>query len=84
MLEPARMGGELAGLLDPMLQGLVLHSSIATAAALRIAGLALIIAGLRSAGSAQIACGVTLAIFRHVETGMLSKRSLHIAQVIAY
>ncbi len=46
LLEPARMGGELAGALDQELRSLVWHSSITTAAALRVAGLALIIAGL--------------------------------------
>ena len=48
LLEAARMSGDFAGLMDPSLQRLVLHSSTALALAARVAGLVLLIAGLRS------------------------------------
>jgi putative copper export protein len=65
LLEAARMGGELAGSLDLELQSLVLHSSTATAGALRMAGIAFIVRVLRSTGQAllvQTAAGVGLVI----------------------
>jgi putative copper export protein len=45
-LEPARMGGELAGMMDPSLQKMVIHSSATVALLLRLVGLALITFGL--------------------------------------
>jgi putative copper resistance protein D len=53
-LEAARMGGELAGIVDPMLQGLVLHSAMSAALTVRIAGLVLIVMGLRAESRASI------------------------------
>ena len=49
-LEPARMAGELAGILDPSLQRFVAGSGAAAAAGLRVAGLALVAVSLRGAG----------------------------------
>src|SRR6266404_4767934 len=46
-LEPARMAGELTGMLDMSLQRMVLSSSGAAAFALRIVGLVLIAFGMR-------------------------------------
>lgn len=45
-LEAARMSGDFAGVADASLQALVFHSSISTALALRLAGLALVAGGL--------------------------------------
>jgi len=47
-LEAARMAGEIAGMLDPSLQQLVLSSSASSALAWRVAGLLLIAIGLGS------------------------------------
>jgi putative copper resistance protein D len=47
LLEPARMGGDFSGMTDGSLQGLVLHSPVATTLAWRLAGLALVYLGLR-------------------------------------
>jgi putative copper export protein len=45
-LEPARMAGELAGMIDSSLQKMVIHSSATVALLLRLVGLALIVFGL--------------------------------------
>ncbi len=50
VLEAARMSGDLAGVMDPALQGLVLHSSTSAASILRLLGLLLIAIGFRMAG----------------------------------
>ena len=47
LLEAARMGGELAGVMDGELQGLALHSPAAIALAFRVIGLAVLVLGLR-------------------------------------
>ena len=47
-LEPARMAGDWSGLQQGFLWSLALHSSLASAGACKLAGLALIIAGLAS------------------------------------
>ena len=48
VLEAARMGGELAGAMDPSLQAIVLHSSTAAAFACRLVALALLVFALRT------------------------------------
>jgi copper resistance protein D len=49
-LEPARMAGELSGMWDPALQGMVWHSPNRAALVCRLAGLLLIAIGLQVAG----------------------------------
>jgi copper resistance protein D len=58
LLEPARMSGELGGMLDPTLQGLVMHSAASVTLSWRLLGLLLIVAGLRRAGTAGRTAGV--------------------------
>jgi copper resistance protein D len=57
-LEPARMGGELAGMMDSSLQKMVIHSSATVALLLRLVGLALILYGLVRSASVQLALGL--------------------------
>jgi putative copper resistance protein D len=62
-LEAARMGGELAGAMDPSLQAIVLHSSTAAAFACRLVALALVLFALRARGGRSAVAsivGVTL------------------------
>lgn len=47
-LEPARMAGELAGMMDPMYRRMVTASSLSMVLALRVIGLALVLIGLRA------------------------------------
>jgi putative copper resistance protein D len=58
VLEAARMAGDFSGVTDASLQGLVLHSSVATTLAWRLAGLTLVFAGLR-AGMGRSANGAS-------------------------
>jgi copper resistance protein D len=58
LLEAARMSGELAGAMDTSLQGLVLHSSTATALAWRLSGLILLVVALRGRGAASLTLSV--------------------------
>jgi len=58
LLEAARMSGELAGMLDPTLQGLVLRSAASVTLSWRLLGLLLILAGLRAAGMSGRTVGV--------------------------
>jgi len=46
-LEPARMAGELAGMMDATYRGMVTDSSLSAVLALRVLGLALVLIGLR-------------------------------------
>jgi len=65
LLEAARMSGDFAGVMDPSLQGLVLHSSTAFALAARVAGLVLLVAAMRShdtAGTALTVLGLLLVL----------------------
>ena len=55
LLEAARMGGDFAGTMDPTLQRLVLHSSMAIALAARVLGLVLLVTALRSRGTLNAA-----------------------------
>jgi putative copper export protein len=57
-LEPARMGGELAGMTDPSLQKMVIHSSATVALLLRLVGLALIMFGLVRRAPLHLALGL--------------------------
>jgi len=64
-LEAARMSGELSGVFDSSMQGLVLQSSTAAAFAWRLAGLAILLAGLRArsdAGALLSLLGATLVL----------------------
>jgi len=58
LLEAARMSGELAGVRDATLQGLILHSATSVTLSWRVLGLVLIVAGLYRRGAAGILCGV--------------------------
>lgn len=58
VLEAGRMSGELAGVLDPSLQALAMHSPASVAFTWRLAGLILILVGLRVSG----ASGTTIAL----------------------
>src|SRR3954468_11225939 len=59
LLEAARMGGDLASVMDRDLQALVFHSSAALAFALRVAGLAVLAVALRMKSKPSIALVVT-------------------------
>ncbi len=50
LVEPARMVGSMAGVFDPIMHTMLLDTNIATAAATRILGLALLVIGLRTSG----------------------------------
>src|SRR5215469_11130406 len=58
LLEAARMAGDLGGVLDPELQGLVLHSATSVTFTWQLLGLLLIAVGLRREGAAAIAVGI--------------------------
>jgi copper resistance protein D len=58
LLEAGRMSGELAGVLDPTLQGIVMRSAASVTLAWRLVGLLLIVDGLRRAGTAGGIAGV--------------------------
>jgi putative copper export protein len=58
LLEPVHLAGEWAGIADPSLHRLVLSSSTAAALAVRAAGLAGVVLGLRREGSAANTTGV--------------------------
>lgn len=71
-LEAGRMSGDLAGMTDMSLQGLVLHSSSSVALAWRLVGLALVVVGMRTAnisGTVLSLIGATLAIGAFTFTG---------------
>ena len=79
LLEAARMGGELGGMLDPTLQGLVMRSAASVTLSWRLLGLLLIVAGLRQEGTggrtaAVIGAVVLLASFTLI--GHTSKDAL--------
>jgi putative copper resistance protein D len=57
-MEAGRMSGEMAGVLDASLQALVLHSSTATAFAMRVVGVVLIVASLRADSAVQFVAGL--------------------------
>ena len=74
-LEAGRMAGALVGIFDSSLQQLVLESSNAPTAAIRILGLFLIALGMRREGDFRIACaliGATLAASSFILTGHTS------------
>ncbi len=58
LLEPARMLGELSGVLDAQLQGIALHSRAAVVLALRLLGLLLLGLGLRNGAAAVRSLGL--------------------------
>ena len=71
LLEAARMGGELGGMVDPTLQGMVMRSAVSVTLSWRLLGLLLIVGGLRRAASdgrtaAVIGVVVLLASFTFV------------------
>ncbi|HEY1873794.1 MAG TPA: CopD family protein [Steroidobacteraceae bacterium] len=71
LLEAARMSGELGGMADPTLQGMVMRSAVSVTLSWRLLGLLLIVGGLQRAGSdgrtaAVIGVVVLLASFTFV------------------
>jgi putative copper export protein len=58
LLQAARMSGELAGVLDPALQGMLLHSAASVSLSWQLLGLALIGVGLRRRGTTGSTVGV--------------------------
>ena len=75
LMQPARMAGAFAGILDSSLQGMVLHSPSGAALALRLAGLILILVSmLSSQGGRRIAAslGVLLLAVAFALTGHTS------------
>jgi len=62
LLEAARMSGELGGMLDPTLQGLVMRSAASVTLSWRLLGLLLIVDGLWRAGSGGRTAGVIGAV----------------------
>jgi putative copper resistance protein D len=73
-LEPARMAGELAGMMDPTYVGMVTESSLSVVLALRVVGLALILIGLRGAQASKIETAAKT-------PGLLGARSSKVALV---
>jgi putative copper resistance protein D len=78
MLEPARMGGELAAIADPDLRGIVLHSPLASAFAWRICGLVVLMIGFampaRSASLITL-CGATVIFVAFTQSGHTTTHS---------
>lgn len=75
VLEGARMAGDLAGLSDPSLQGMVWHSSARAALIMRLVGLGLVAFGLRRGGSPKsilALLGAVLACLAFALTGHTS------------
>lgn len=75
VLEAARMAGELSGVWDPSLQGMMWHSSGGTALIFRLVGLALIAIGLQRTqgrGSMLATLGAVLACLAFTLTGHTS------------
>ena len=62
LLEAARMSGELGGVLDAALQGMVLRSAASITLAWRLLGLVLIVAGLGLGSATRRTAGVTGAV----------------------
>lgn len=58
LLEAGRLSGELAGVIDPTLQGVVIHSAVSVTLSWRLLGLLLVVAALRSPGPAATILGV--------------------------
>jgi putative copper resistance protein D len=82
LLESARMAGDLAGVLDPSLQSLVLESSTSAALGLRLSGLALLLVAFRMDGNAATPlslAGVVLVLTGFVAVGHTSTHSPRIA-----
>ena len=80
LLEAGRMRGELGGVLDPTLQGIVMHSSASLALSSRLLGLLLIVGGLLRVGTvggmARV-LGVVLLLASFTFVGHTSKDALH-------
>lgn len=58
LLEAGRLAGALAGVIDPTLQGAVIHSAVSVTLSWRLLGLLLVLAALRSHGTATTTLGV--------------------------
>jgi putative copper export protein len=79
VLEAARMSGELSGAMDPVLQGLVMHSATSVALSWRLLGLLLIVVGLRSpsvAGRSLSVVGMAILLASFTLVGHTSKGAL--------
>jgi putative copper export protein len=79
LLEAARMSGELGGVLDPTLQGIVVHSAMSVALSWRLLGLLLIVAGLRrqrSGGRTTLVIGVAALLASFTFVGHTSSNAL--------
>lgn len=75
VLQAGRLAGDLSGVWNGTLQGVVLHSADSAEAALRILGLLLIAAGLRGSSGLAMTCGVaggTIAVIAFTLTGHTS------------
>ncbi len=62
LLEPARLSGRLSGILDASLHGYLLHTNVAVALLLRLAGLVLLLLALRNDGALLRSSGVAGAL----------------------
>src|SRR5215472_14601573 len=58
LLQAGRMSGELGGVLDPRLQGIVMRSAMSVTLSWQLVGLALIVCGLRRVGTGGSIAGV--------------------------
>ena len=79
LLEAARMSGELGGVLDPALEGIVMRSAMSVTLSWRLLGLVLIVAGLRRAGirrAIAAVIGVVLLLASFTLIGHTSKDAL--------
>ncbi len=72
LMEPARMAGSLSGVFDLSMHAMLLDTTVAAAASVRIAGLVVILLGFRAGerqGDAAALLGATLVAFSFVLTG---------------
>src|SRR5215470_9596194 len=58
LLQAGRMSGELGGVLDPTLQGTAMRSAMSVTLSWQLAGLALVVCGLRKVGMRGAIAGV--------------------------
>lgn len=77
-LEPARMAGELAGMMNPTYRGMVTESSLSLVLALRLIGLALVLIGLRAQGKRPL--GVLGAAFIAASFTLMGHTTTHANQ----
>ncbi len=77
LLEAARMAGDLSGVFDSTLQGMALSSPAAATLAVRLLGVALILAGLSRASATAEALGLGGAILTAASSALMGHTAVH-------